>query len=238
AGPAELARRHADLERLLARTAAVFAERPSGAGLFAESFLLLLREGFEAILIIGAIVAVLVKSGAASRRREVWLGVALAVAASLVTAAVFVRLVQVAPAHREVLEGAVMLVAAVVLFYVSFWLVSKIDAATWQGFVRERIRGAVEGGGTLALAAAAFLAVYREGFETVLFYQALFGTAGPEGAAPVTAGLLAGAAALVLLYVAIERFGLRVPLRPFFAGTGGLLYLMAHDDAGERQVVR
>jgi len=232
AGPAALGARHARLESLLAQVAAALADHPSASGLFAESFLLLLREGLEAILILGAIVAVVVKSGATERKREVRWGAGLAVVASLVTAALLHGLLRIAPAQQEALEGAVMLLAAAVLFYVSFWMVSKLDQDAWQRFVRQSIEGALARGGALALAAAAFLAVYREGFETVLFYQALYGTGGAAGAAPITAGLVLGGAALVGVFVAIERFGVRVPLRPFFGVTGALLYFMAVVFAG------
>jgi high-affinity iron transporter len=232
ADSAALGAGHARVDALLAQAAAALAEHPSASGLFAESFLLLLREGLEAILILGAIVAVVVKSGAEARKREVRWGAGLAVVASLVTAALIRWLLRVAPAQQEALEGAVMLLAAAVLFYVSYWMVSKLDKDAWQRFVRQRIEGALARGGALALAAAAFLAVYREGFETVLFYQALYGTGGAAGAAPITAGLVLGGAALVGLYVAIERFGVRVPLRPFFAVTGALLYFMAFVFAG------
>ncbi|MGD0484678.1 MAG: cytochrome c/FTR1 family iron permease, partial [Gemmatimonadales bacterium] len=232
ADSAALGARHARVEVLLARSAAALAEHPSASGLFAESFILLLREGLEAILILGAIVAVVVKSGAEARKREVRWGAGLAVVASLATAALIRWLLRIAPAQQEALEGMVMLLAAAVLFYVSYWMVSKLDKDAWQRFVRQSIEGALAQGGALALAAAAFLAVYREGFETVLFYQALYGTGGAAGAAPITAGLVLGGAALVGLFVGIERFGVRVPLKPFFAVTGALLYFMAFVFAG------
>jgi len=125
-----------------------------------------------------------------------------------------------------------MLVAAAVLVYVSYWLFSKVDARVWQRFVKEKIERAAVSGSTFALASVAFLAVYREGFETVLFYKALYVTGGAGGAAPITAGLVAGATVLVALYVGIEKFGIRIPLRPFFAVTGATLYFMAFVFAG------
>ena len=78
------------------------------------------------------------------------------------------------PASREVIEGATMLVAVAVLFSVSYWLISKVEAAKWQQFIRGKVNAALEHGGGTALAFVAFLAVYREGAETALFYQALF----------------------------------------------------------------
>lgn len=86
----------------------------------------------------------------------------------------------------------------------------------------------------MALAAVAFLAVYREGFETVLFYAALFATGkGPGSAAAVTAGILMGFGVLCVVYYAIQRWGMRLPLKPFFGVTGALLYLMAFSFAGQ-----
>jgi high-affinity iron transporter len=135
-------------------------------------------------------------------------------------------------AKREALEGGVMLVAAAVLFYVSYWLVSKVEAAAWQRFVREKIERAAASGSSLALAAVAFLAVYREGFETVLFYKALYVSGGAGGAAPITLGLASGGVVLLAVYIGIEKFGIRIPLRPFFAVTGATLCFMAFVFAG------
>jgi high-affinity iron transporter len=227
---------YALLARTLDSAEAALGGSRSGGGLFAESFLLIVREGFEAILIVAAIMAVVIRGGSARQRRGVRWGVGLAIAASLLTAAALDRLVQGSAAHREAIEGGVMLAAAGLLFYVSYWLISKVETAAWQRFVREKIEAAAAGGGALALASVAFLAVYREGFETVLFYKALYGAgevaAAGGGAPAVTAGLVAGLLALILLYVAIERFGVRIPLKPFFAVTGATLLLLSFIFAG------
>jgi len=123
-----------------------------------------------------------------------------------------------------------------VLFYVSYWLLSKIEVAKWNAFVKGRMEEALSTGSGFALASVAFLAVYREGFETILFYKALLtsaGSAGGSGAGPVAAGILLGAVALVIVYVAVSRFGMKVPLKPFFAVTSGMLYYMAFVFAGK-----
>ena len=205
----------------------------SGTSLFIQSFFLLVREGLEAILIIGALLTFLAKTGATDRKRDIHVGVGAAVLASLFTAVLLETVFQVTPARREVLEGAVMLTASAVLFYVSYWLLSKIEVARWNQFVRSRVQDAVTSGSALALATAAFLAVYREGFETVLFYKALV-LAGPAGNTlmPVTAGIVLGSLVLVAVYYAINRFGVRLPLKPFFAVTGLFLYYMAFLFAG------
>lgn len=226
-------RLHADLER----AERVVADRPSGANLFLQSFILLVREGFEAILIIGALMVFLARAGAGERRRDVAIGAWVALAASVATWVLVELLFHITPGQREALEGFTMLLATAVLFYVSYWLLSKIEVARWNAFVKGRMEQALSTGSGLALGTVAFLAVYREGFETILFYKALLtsawsGGAG-AGAGPVAGGVAVGAVALVAVYVAINQFGLRVPLKPFFAITGAMLYYMAFVFAGK-----
>jgi high-affinity iron transporter len=109
-----------------------------------------------------------------------------------------------------------------------------MEVVKWNHFVKSKVHHAVTSGSTFALASAAFLAVYREGFETVLFYKALF-LAGDGTAAlvPVVAGMAAGTVLLAGVYVAIHRFGVRLPLKPFFAVTSAFLYYMAFVFAGQ-----
>jgi high-affinity iron transporter len=126
-----------------------------------------------------------------------------------------------------------MLVAVAVLFYVSYWLLSKMEVRKWTGFVRGQVQQAVTGGSALALASAAFLAVYREGFETVLFYKALFVSGGENGAVPVLSGMAAGSVLLGGVYLAINRYGVRLPLKPFFGVTSAFLYYTAFVFAGK-----
>ena len=130
------------------------------------------------------------------------------------------------PASREIIEGVTLLVAVGVLFSVSYWLISQVEAAKWQQFIREKVNDALEHGGGRALAFVAFLAVYREGAETALFYQALFNE-GPHVALPITLGIVVGFAALAVIFTLFYRFGVRIPLRPFFSVTSVLLYYMA-----------
>ncbi len=216
----------------LARAERAVTDRPGAPALFAQSFLLMVREGFEAILILAALLTFLTKAGVPERRRQVTHGAFWAIAASAVTWVLVERLFDASAAQREALEGATMLLATAVLFWVSYWLLSKIDVARWSAFVRDRLAGAVASGSGFALASVAFLAVYREGLETILFYQALFAAAG-SGAPAVVAGMAVGGAALVALYVGIHRFGLRIPMRPFFAVTSAVLYYMAFVFAGK-----
>lgn len=230
---AELALARTTLLGQLENAERTLGDTLSATSLFIQSFFLLVREGLEAILIIGALLTFLAKTGASDRKRDIHVGVGAAVLASLFTAVLLETVFQVTPARREVLEGAVMLSASAVLFYVSYWLLSKIEVARWNQFVRSRVQDAVTSGSALALATAAFLAVYREGFETVLFYKALV-LAGPSGNTfvPVVAGIALGSLVLVAVYYAINRFGVRLPLKPFFAVTGLFLYYMAFLFAG------
>ena len=233
APPAELDAIRGRLLSALERAERLVVDKTSGANLFTESFVLMLREGFEAILIVAALMTFLAKAGATERRRDVAKGAWAAVAASFVTAAAIEMLFHITPGQREALEGATMLLAAVVLFYVSYWLLSKIEVAKWNAFVKGRLEGALSTGSSFTLASVAFLAVYREGFETILFYKALLTSAGGGGTPAVAAGLALGAVALLGVYLAIKRFGVKIPLRPFFAVTSAMLYYMAFVFAGK-----
>lgn len=198
---------------------------------FWQSFLIILREGFEAILVVGAVVAVLIKTGNRKQLRWIWIGAVLGVVASLVTALIIKTAFAAIPASSEIVEAVSLLLAVVVLFSVSYWLISKVEAVKWQRFISGKVSAALQRGGGGALMLVAFLAVYREGAETALFYQALFSQA--NGAAlPLVLGIVAGAAALAIVFVLFYRFGIRIPMRPFFAITSLLLYYMAFVFAG------
>jgi high-affinity iron transporter len=120
-----------------------------------------------------------------------------------------------------------MVLAAAVLFYVSYWLLSKIEAARWMAFLRDRVGKAQS---RWALFGVAFLAVYREGVETILFYQAL---AGAGRGFPIVMGFVTATVVLAAVAIAVLRFGVRLPMRPLFAVTGALLYYLAVVFAGQ-----
>jgi high-affinity iron transporter len=234
APPAVLAAARTSLASELERAERALGETLSPANLFLQSFIILVREGLEAILVVGALMAFLAKTGAAHRKRDIHLGVSAAVALSLLTAVALETVFRLTPAHQEALEGATMVLAVVVLFYVSYWLLSKMEVAKWNRFVRSKVQDALTSGSAFALASVAFLAVYREGFETVLFYKALF-VAGGSGAslAAIVGGMVAGGVVMAAIYVAINRFGVRLPLKPLFAVTSAFLYYMAFVFAGK-----
>ncbi len=202
--------------------------------LFTESFIILLREGFEAILVLGAIIAYLRKTGRRDALRPLYGGALAAVGASVALYVLARTAFPLSGRHQEALEGATMLVAVVVLFWVSYWLISKAEGTHWQKFIRGRVEEAVTAGGLWGFGSLAFLVVFREGFETILFYRALLASAGGEfaGGTAVAGGVAAAAVLLAVLYVGIVHLGLRIPIRPFFGVTGALLYFLAFKFAG------
>lgn len=202
-------------------------QRPTSAWeAFLQSLLIILREGFEAILVIGAVVAFLIKMGHRERLRSIWIGIVLGLLASFGTAVVLATLLSAIPASSEIVEGTTLLVAVAVLFSVSYWLISRVEAAKWQQFIRAKVTMALDQGGGKALALVSFLAVYREGAETALFYQALF-REGPHVALPLSLGIIAGFVLLAVIFTLFYKYGVKIPLRPFFTVTSVLLYYMA-----------
>jgi high-affinity iron transporter len=233
ATPAELSAIRSRLAVSLEKAERTIGNDLSPVNLFFQSLIILLREGLEAILIVGALMTFLTKMGAGHRKRDINIGVGAAIGASLLTALALETIFVLSPAKREALEGGTMIVATAVLFYVSYWLLSKMEVVKWNRFVKSKVQDALSSGSALALASAAFLAVYREGFETVLFYKALFLSGSGGGAMPVVGGILVGSVVLLAIYVAIHRFGVRIPLKPFFAVTSAFLYYMAFVFAGK-----
>jgi len=191
----------------------------------ANAFAIIVREGLEAVLLIAAILAYLTGAGAARRhRRRIWIGAGVGVAASFGTWALARTLLPVSGASREMLEGVTAVLAVVVLLYVSHWLFQKTYIHDWKQYLKERVGIAVTTGSGLAMASLAFAAVYREGFETVLFYQALmFDTS--SGA--VLAGFVPGLLVITGVGAGILRLGMKLPLKQLFTVTNTILLLLA-----------
>jgi high-affinity iron transporter len=227
--PADAVARHvATIESLLDRAAERLAgDTLSPQAAFLTSLLILLREGLEAILVLAAIVAFVVKTG----RRDAlpyihagWIGAVLLGALTWVVAS---YLWQISGANRELTEGVSALLAAAMLLYVGFWLHKRSYAQAWQAFIREHVTAALGRQTLWAMAGISFLAVYRELFEIVLFYQTLWAQAGPEGHGAVLAGIAAAFVLLALLAWVILKYSTRLPIGPFFTVTSGLLVVMA-----------
>ena len=191
---------------------------------FWEASIILLREGLEAMLVIVALAAYLTKAGAQDRLAALYSGAGVAILASLVAAYLFAKFNN--GEHSDIVEGVTMLVAAALMLYVSGWLMVRQDPRAWQAYLKEKANTALAKQTGIAVALLAFLAVFREGAETVLFIHALAGTSG-GWTGSLMAGLVTGAVALVVLYFVINAVAQRLPMRPLFIITSAFLFVMA-----------
>jgi len=207
-------------------------EKLSAGGLsplaaFISALLILLREGLEAILVLAAIVAFVVKTGRRDALPYIHAGWIGALALGALTWFVANYVLTISGASREVTEGVTALVAAAMLLYVGYWLHSKSYAQAWQKFIRDQVNAALGKRTLWAMAGISFLAIYRELFEVILFYETLWVQVGADGHGAVLGGIAAAALLLALLGGAILKYSVRLPIGPFFSATSGLLALMA-----------
>jgi high-affinity iron transporter len=229
-----------DVERQFERTVAhlthaqskLASEGLSAGATFASSLLILLREGLEAILVLAAIFAFLAKAGRRDALPYAHAGWGAAVVLGAVTWIAATYFVSLSGADRELTEGVTALLAAAMLIYVGFWLHSKAYAHAWSRFIKEQVSAALEKKTLWAIAAVSFLAVYRELFEIVLFYQALWAQAGEAGKGPLLAGIAVAAVLLAVIGWAIFKYSVRLAVGPFFAVMSVLLALLAVVFAG------
>jgi high-affinity iron transporter len=228
-----------EVETALGRSAAAPAGTFGPA--FAASLVTILREGIEVILLLSMLIALANKTGEGGgparsvAMRAIVRGVSLAVFASLGTAWGLNRLVASAQGRtRELVEGLVMLAASGVLFYVSYWLISQSESRRWVEFLKRQARRGVELGGRGTLGLTAFLAVYREGAETALMYQAMLGAQGQSraGLLGLAAGVGVGLVVLAIVALLVRATSVRLPLRAFFKFSGAVLFAMAVVFAG------
>src|SRR4051794_4377627 len=187
------------------------------------AFVIVLREGFEATLLIGLILGVLNKTGQRGHTRAVWMGVTAALVSSIVIGAILFAAVGELEGNAEALyEGTAMLLAACVVTWMVFWM--RKQARTLGGHLRSQVSTALVAGGGFALASVAFVGVAREGLESALF---MFASVGDSGVAEtVVAGTL-GALAAVVLGVLFYKGTIRMDLRRFFMVTGVLVIAFA-----------
>ncbi|HEY7513248.1 MAG TPA: FTR1 family protein, partial [Vicinamibacteria bacterium] len=198
---------------------------------FTAAFLIFFREGLEAALVVAALLAVVRKLGRSDAARYVHVGWIAALPAGLLTFWAFERFLALSAVRRELLEALVALTAAGVLFSVSFWMISKAESRHWLAYLRQNVERSLGGRRLFVLAGLAFLAVYREAAETVLFTHALLLDA-TAARSEVAAGAAAGVTAVALLALALNRSVLRLSLGPFFAVSGVLLCGLAMSFAG------
>jgi len=194
---------------------------------------ILFREGLEAILVIIALVAATRQAGQAARTRDIYGGALLALLISLALAWAVNHVI--GDNTSDTLEGIFQLFAAATLFYVSSWMTARTQARRWMSFINAQAQAARRSTGpSLALGLTAFLAVMREGAETIVFFQAL--TAGATATAErhaVIIGVAAGAIALVATFAILQRLTYMIPIGPVFSVTSVLLYAMAVIFAGQ-----
>jgi high-affinity iron transporter len=194
------------------------------SGGFAQAAVILLREGLEAMLVIVALAGYLEKVGSSHRINALYLGALAAVLASLITAWIFAVFND--GQHDDTTEGVVIILAAAIMLYVSGWLMIKQDPKSWKNYIASKADEALARDTAWAVGMLAFLSVFREGAETVLFVTALAGTEGGWTVA-IFLGLLAGTAGLVVLYIVLNQVARRIPLRPLFIVTSAFLFFTA-----------
>ncbi len=196
-----------------------------------DAMTILLREGMESLLVITALLAFLNRSGHADKSFWIWLGAGGGILASIGTAVAIRVLFRsvLGDVDPDLLEGVTGLVAAGLLLYVSLWLHRQSSAGAWKRYIEEQTASVLQASTLLPLALIAFLAVYREGAETILLYV---GMAPSISSADLWSGLGMGSALLVLIAVLMLGLGLRIPLRPFFRGTSLLIYLLGFKFVG------
>ena len=205
-------------------------KKSSNWDLFLYAFIIILREGFEALIIVAAVIALLIKSGNSKHLNIVYSALGVAVVLSIATSygLNYIFGSENAGQTREVMEGAVMLIAVVLLFYVGFWLLSNASSKKWSAYIQGQISNSLSSGDSKMLWWTVFLAVYREGAETVLFYLALlFDAKSPAATSMVAVGFVAGLAALIIVYIVIKKFSLKIAIKPFFIATSVIIFYMS-----------
>ena len=188
---------------------------------FTSSFAVIFREGLESVLILGAILTYLEASRNTKYKKYVYHGIVLAIAATAVTWAIASYVIHLSGANRELIEAIAALSATAVLFYVSFWILNKIEHKKWMEFVKAKVWQASTTGGVTVFVLLSFFTVYREGFETVLFYEAMFGFA-KYMELYVGLGFVIGIGTLLAIYYITRRIGKRLPLKMLFGLTMGV----------------
>jgi high-affinity iron transporter len=196
--------------------------------LFIYSLIIISREGVEALIVITAVIAYLVKSGNGNRLNIVYSSLWSAIGLSFVTAFVMNYLFNASGESREMLEGITMLVAVGLLFYVGFWLLSNAHAKKWAAYISGKVKDSISSGSAKALWFTVFLAVYREGAETVLFYQAIiFDATNVLEYSVVAAGFVVGLILLVILFFLLKAGAVKIPIKPFFIITSTIIFYMS-----------
>ncbi|MCW8917752.1 MAG: cytochrome c/FTR1 family iron permease [Gammaproteobacteria bacterium] len=231
---AQVSEQQQELDVMLAQAEEVMAQQGlSSWGAFTSALVILLREGLEAILVLAALIAFLIKTGRRDTLPYLHAGWIAAIIAGGVTWWASVSLFTISGAMREVTEGIAALAAAGILFYVGFWMHGKTSNRAWQQFIEGSAGKALKGTTLWSMTGLAFISVYREMFETILFYQAIWVQSDSAGHGMMLGGMVSAAVILLILGWFILRYSTRLPLRQFFAVTGAFLFLLAVIFAGK-----
>ena len=200
-----------------------------GWAMFLQAFLILLREGIEAILVLVGIIAYLGRAGHEKELSTVYNWAIAGIIMSFVTAYLFVEVLDnttTTGSGREIIEGCTALFAVLVLLGTSAWMGGKSNAKAWKSYIDKQVTLTLSTGKSRALGAAVFLAVYREGAEVILFYQALFNNAVGD-VDMIWAGFVTACVALALIFFLMQRGALRIPIGPFFKVTSAFMFILA-----------
>ena len=188
---------------------------------FSTSFSIIFREGLESALIIGAMITYLEASRNAHYKKHVYLGIVISIIGTVITWFVAQFVIDITGASKELIEAIAGISAVVVLFWVSFWILNKVETKKWIEFVKAKVWQATTSGSVMVFTMLSFFTVYREGFETVLFYQAMLSFA-KNMEFLVILGLILGLAVIVSIVFIMKKFGKKLPLRILFGLTMGI----------------
>lgn len=192
-----------------------------------QAFLILIREGLEALLVVAAVIAYLVKSGNKRFAKWIYLGVVAGLAGSGLVAVLFTFLFGGSGPIQEISEGVCALIATLMLLWTSNWMLNKSSVEAWNNYIRNKTEAAVAGaqskvesgqglglGMIASLAMLSFLAVFREGAETVIFYESIYSMS--QDAHGMWVGGLAAAAVLIVIFLILRFTSVKIPINPFF----------------------
>lgn len=208
-----------------------------------QAFLILIREGLEALLVVAAVIAYLVKSGNKRFAKWIYLGVVAGLAGSGLVAVLFTFLFGGSGPIQEISEGVCALIATLMLLWTSNWMLNKSSVEAWNNYIRNKTEAAVAGaqskvesgqrlglGMIASLAMLSFLAVFREGAETVIFYESIYSMS--QDAHGMWVGGLAAAAVLIVIFLILRFTSVKIPIGPFFLVTSIVMAVLVVIFAG------
>jgi len=218
----------AEISNLLNRAKILVNESSmSDTTLFSASFIILLREGLEALLVVIALFTILVRSKKQAAIKYLHFGWVAALLAGVLTWIIAQYLVDISGASREIMEGVAAMVAAIILFYVGFWMHNKSQADQWQRYIQQNVDRNLSAGTLWGISSLAFIAVYREVFETVLFYQSLLTQTAESQNLVLVSGFILAVVVLILLAWLMVKYSIKLPIGRFFSMTTYLLLVLS-----------